>query len=140
MAHRLFQKIEYSSLNLQHKKDYNFQKVSSFLVDYGFVTNRPSEIWEVADLLAQHIEGKTCLRVILKNRLTFHKKHLHRQLYICFPEKNDWYLIPHDELLGVFLKKDSGAMERSTSWSGNGYYSFSGLSKKDKVILKEYKL
>ncbi len=133
-------KINYKLLNHRQKETYNFQKVSSIFADYGFATIQLNDDWQQADFLAQHIDGETYLKIQLKSRLTFHKKYLHKNIYICFPDKKDWYLFPHDELLKIFLEKDDGGMAASISWSKAGSYSFSSLSKQNKQLLETFKL
>lgn len=69
------ERIDYSRLNSRQKENFNFQKVSAVLADYGFVTLRLSDDWQSADFIAQHIDGVTFLRVQLKGRLTFERKY-----------------------------------------------------------------
>ena len=71
-----FKKIIYSKLNSRQKENYNYQKVSSVLADYGFQTIKLSDDWKGADFLAQHTDGKTSLKIQLKSRLTLDKKYL----------------------------------------------------------------
>ena len=52
-------KIKYGSLNNRQKESYNFQKVSSILAEYGFVTMKLNDDWQGADFIAQHIDGNT---------------------------------------------------------------------------------
>jgi len=42
-------KIDYRKLNSRQKENYNFQKVSGILADYGFATIRLSDDWNGAD-------------------------------------------------------------------------------------------
>ena len=140
MDRKLFRKIEISALTPGQKKAYNFYKLSSALAEYGFATIELNESWQNADFLAQHLDGETCLRVYIKNRLTFHKKYLHRDLYIGFHYENEWYLFPHDKVLHEFLKKRDGAIANSNSWIETGNYSFGRLSKKNQEIIENYKL
>lgn len=134
------EKIDYKHLNHRQKETYNFQKVSSIFADYGFATIQLNDDWQSADFLAQHIDGQTYLKVQLKSRLTFHQKYLHKDIYICFPHREHWYLFPHDELLKTFLEKNDGGMAESRSWSKAGSYSFPSLSKQNIELLKSYKL
>ena len=48
--------ITYSSLNPRQKENYNYQKLSALLADYGFVTMRLSDDWQGADMIAQQDE------------------------------------------------------------------------------------
>ena len=70
-----FSHIKYESLNARQQEDYNFQKVSAVLADYGFVTMRLNSDWQGADFIAQHIDGFTFLKVQLKGRLTVDLKY-----------------------------------------------------------------
>jgi hypothetical protein len=76
--------IEYSNLNSRQKENYNYQKISAVLADYGFITHRLTDDWQGADFIAQHFDGKTFLKVQLKGRLTFDKKYLGKDIYIAF--------------------------------------------------------
>lgn len=44
-----FAKIKYSDLSSPQKENYNFQKISAVLADYGFATIRLSDDWNGAD-------------------------------------------------------------------------------------------
>ena len=81
----MFKKIKYSLLNAKQKENYNFQKVSAVLADYGYTCIKLSDDWNGADFLANHVDGITLLRVQLKGRLTFATKYLGKDLWICFP-------------------------------------------------------
>lgn len=95
-------KIKKDSLNKRQVETYNFQKVSAVLADYGFFTSRHHDDWEGADFTARHINGRTFMNVQLKGRLTFAKKYRNKDIHICFPYKDDWYLFEHDKLLLIF--------------------------------------
>ena len=140
MAHKLFRKITFTNLSSRHKKIYKYHKASSILAEYGLETVQPKEDWEDADFLAKNSEGEICLRVLLKTGLIFHKKYLHKGLYICFPNENDWYLFPHDEVLGMLLSSMEGAIVNSRAWIETGTYSYSYLSRDKKKIIQQYKL
>ena len=53
------EKKKYGSLINRQKESYNFQKVSSILAEYGFVTMKLNDDWKGADFIAQHIDGNT---------------------------------------------------------------------------------
>jgi hypothetical protein len=59
------EKIDRRRLNSCQKENYNFQKASGILADYGFTTIRLSDEWNGADFIAQHANGETVLRVQL---------------------------------------------------------------------------
>lgn len=105
----ILRKIAYSELNARQKENFNFQKVSAVLANYGFVTLRLSDDWHGADFIAQHISGEM-LRVQLKSRLAFYKKYQGKDLYLAFREGEAWYLYPHDELL-IKISSNCGPSE-----------------------------
>jgi len=132
------ERIRYSSLNSRQKENFNFQKISAVLADYGFVTLRLSDDWQGADFIAQHIDGATFARVQLKGRLTFDKKYSGKDLWVAFSDGESWFLYPHDELLERVLKvTDIGS---TTSWSDRGGYSFPRLSKQLRELLETYRI
>src|SRR5262245_30092386 len=102
MMHR-FRRISYESLNSRQKEGFNFQKVSAVLADYGFTTIRLTSDWNSADFIAQHADGSTFLKVQLKGRCTVLKEYRGKQLLVCFPDGNDWYIYPHDQVLAAVL-------------------------------------
>jgi hypothetical protein len=132
-------KIQYSELNSRQKEAYNFQKISAVLADFGFCTIRLSDDWSGADFIAQHKNG-IFLKIQLKSRLTFGKKYEGKDLWLCFPCENGWYLYPHDEVLaGVKAKKTT--LEFSESWSKDGGYNFPPpLGRELKEILAPYRV
>lgn len=115
-------KIDYRKLNGRQKENYNFQKVSGILADYGFATIRLSDDWNGADFIAQHADGRTLLRVQLKGRLDVQKRYEGKDLWLCFPAHGGWYLVPHDEILSYLLQ--STKIGQSKSWRELGGYSF----------------
>lgn len=132
-----FEKIAYEVLNSRQQENYNYQKISAVLADYGFVTIKLSDDWNGADFIAQHISGETLL-VQLKGRLAFDKKYLGKNLWICFRDANGWYLYPHDELLKRILAESN--VSNTVSWSDRGIYNYPSLSRQQKLWLDAYKL
>ena len=116
-------RTDYSDLNSRQRENYNFQKLSAVLADYGFATLRLSDDWSYADFLAQHVDGGTILRIQLKGRLLFDKKYMGKELVIAFPDGDHWYLCPHDEVLDLVLT-ETGTMTGTKSWDEHGQYSF----------------
>lgn len=135
-----FQKITYTSLNARQKETFNFQKVSGILAEYGFACIKLNDDWQGADFIAQHIDGKTYLKVQLKGRLTFDKKYMGKEIWICFPYKGHFYLFDHDLVLAQMLERYSDAMAVSTSWAERGMYSWNSLSKELLGMLQEWRL
>src|ERR1043166_4054811 len=111
----VFQRINYAHLNSKQKESYNYQKASAALADYGFVTMRLSDDWQGADFIAQHIDGRTFMKVQLKSRPAFAKKYLGKDLFIAYFDGSVWYLYPHDEVLAKLLASSSTRSEEHTS-------------------------
>jgi hypothetical protein len=138
-AHSLmFQRVSYSNLNAKQKENYNFQKVSGILADYGFVTLRLNDDWQGADFIAQHINGELFLKVQLKGRLTIDKKYLGKNLFICFPYRDEWYLYPHDEVVSLLLETSN--IGNTDSWVQFGLYTIPGVSKVLLPYLQQFML
>jgi hypothetical protein len=95
-----YKRISYEDLPSPMQETYNFQKASSVLADFGFVTNLLKYDWMGADFLAQHIDGDW-LKVQLKGRVTVDPKYENKKIFIMFEDKTTscWYLYPHDKLL-----------------------------------------
>lgn len=132
-----FQKIRYEDLNARQQESFNFQKASAILADYGFSTIRLTSDWQGADFIAQHKNG-TFLKVQLKGRLSFFKKYQNQDLYVCFPNKNSWYLYPHDPLLETI--ENEMHIKKSKSWQRgpDGGYTYPNLSKRMQQLLQPY--
>jgi hypothetical protein len=130
-------KTPYVDLNARQKENFNFQKVSAVLAEYGFVTFRLSDDWQGADFIALHISGAV-LRVQLKSRLTFSEKYRGKDLHVAFANGDTWYLYDHDELLVKVLNSTSIGTTRS--WLDHGLYSFPGLSKEIANLLAHYRI
>jgi hypothetical protein len=133
----MLKKVPYKSLNAKQQENYNFQKVSAVLADYGYCTLRLSDDWNGADFIAVHVGNENSLNVQLKGRLTFDKKYLNHNIWVCFPYKNEWYLYPHDQLLEKLKAKMN--FHNTPSWD-KGLFSWNTLSKDLLNSLSEYKL
>ena len=125
---RRFSTISYGDLNSRQQEIYNFQKVSGVLADYGFATYRLTDDWNGADFLAVHIDGSRFLRVQLKGRLTFDKKYLHKDVWLCFRHDGNVYLCPHDQLAREVLEIAQATgrkrYDATESWRKDGRYSY----------------
>ena len=128
-------KIDYANLNSKQQENFNFQKASAKLADYGFNCLRLSDDWNGADFIALHINGSH-IKVQLKGRLVTDPKYIGKEIYIMFEDKEyaQWYLYPHDELITYNLNMHP---DRTFTESG---HSRGKLSKENKVWLEPYKV
>jgi hypothetical protein len=132
-----FQGVNYANLNSKQKEIFNFQKVAGLLAEYGYAALRLTDDWNGADFLAVHIDGKTVLRVQLKSRLTFLKRYVGQNLWICYRQGGIVYLYPHDHFLKVVLASTN--IENTQSWSGDdGGYTFPAPPKAVQKLLNKY--
>lgn len=97
-------KIIYSNLKAKQKENYNFAKVGACLAEYGYTCLWLNDDTEGADFLAVNIDGHI-LKIQLKSRMTIDKKYIGKDLYIAFPEKENWFIYPHDLLLKIVNTK-----------------------------------
>ena len=71
----MFQKVDYKKLNDCQKGNYNFQKMTAKLAEYGFNCLRLTDDYQGADFISCHIDGETFLKVNLKGRLESNRKY-----------------------------------------------------------------
>lgn len=133
----MFKKIKYNKLNSRQKENYNFQKVSALLAEYGFNSMWLNDDWQGADFIAIHIDGESFLKIQLKGRLTVDKKYVNKNIYIVFNQNNQWFLYPHDTIVGE-LKK----MKKldSDSWNKYGGYSWPSIPVYLSKYMKKYEI
>ena len=130
-----FKKMRYSSLNARSQEMYNFQKVSAVLAEYGFTTMWLNNDWQGADFIAVHVDGNTTIKVQLKGRLSFARKYIGKDIYICFMEGGDTYLYPHDPVLEMVEARIS-----DNTWKSKGSWSSPNVASHFKDVLRPYKL
>jgi hypothetical protein len=130
-------RVSYRDLNARQKENFNFQKVSAVLADYGFATIRLSDDWQGADFIAQHVSGDV-LRVQLKGRLAFSQKYRGKGLFVAFADGDAWYLYPHDEVLSKVLARTKVGATRS--WRERGGYTFAALPRQLRTLLEPYRI
>lgn len=129
----LLKKINYNELNAKAKEMYNFAKVSSKLADYGFTSMWLNNDWQGADFIAIHLDGVTDIKVQLKSRLSFDKRYLGKNIYICFIADEDTYLFPHDLILEKIEHRIS-----DKKWLLKGNWKTPNLTKQNKELLEEF--
>jgi hypothetical protein len=83
-------------------------------------------------ILHNEASGDTRL-VQLKGRWTIDKKYVGRNIWIAFPDRGCWYVVPHDEMLQL------GERHTATESWAKGMYSKSPLSKADQEELTNYR-
>lgn len=134
----IFESVQYDDLNSRQQENFNFQKLSAKLADYGFNCIRLSDDWQGADLIACHIDGSTFLKVQLKSRFCVQRKYIGKNIYIAFRRGDDWYIYPHDDM-SEFVDR-SQRVNNSVSWSVHKSYGWPSPPKWALGELAKYKL
>lgn len=130
-------RIDYTRLNARQQENFNFQKVSAVLADYGFVTMRLSDDWQGADFIALHVDGDV-LKVQLKGRFWLDKKYVGKGIYIAFPSSDVWYLYPHDQLLEIVLREMP--LAETPYWKSHGVRHMKTLTQRFRQLLEPYRI
>jgi hypothetical protein len=133
----MFKHVSYESLNSRQRENYNFQKVSALLADYGFVTLRLSDDWNGADFIANHMDG-TFLRVQLKSRWGINRKYEGKGLWMAFPSDGVWYLVEHDAMVKQAM--DLTSIAQTESWLKSGSYSNTAIPSGLREALAPFRL
>lgn len=144
MHENIFEKIEYKNLNSRQKENFNFQKISGILADYGFVTIRLSDDWNGADFIARHINGEQFLKIQLKGVLTLDSKYYGKDIWICFRGQDSWHLYPHDSFYAWAFENTNFTKTRDWEFDANnqkpikGMYTWPTPNKQIREWLKAY--
>lgn len=122
---RLFQRIEYDSLNSRQREIYNFQKIAARLADYGYNCMRLTDDWEGADFIACHKDGEHFLKVQLKGRLCVDRKYEGKDIYMAFIHGEDHYVFLHDSFMHHMLdSRRVGERGQEGRWATKGNRSW----------------
>ena len=92
------------------------KKAVAKLAEYGFdcVQRQGTEF------LAYHEDIDQPLTVHIKPRIGIHRKYVGKDVYVCFPVHERWYLMPHDKLVEVVSERTGWLDTRS--WNEGGIY------------------
>jgi hypothetical protein len=123
--------MPYDSLNARQKELRNYFKLASALADYGYFCMLLHDDWNGADVLARHADGTTVIAIQLKARLEVNEKYAGKELWIAFPDGDDWLLLPHDELQQLALANTNRS---------KGTFSTGRLPARLRVALAPYRL
>ena len=130
------ERIDSSTLNGRQKEIYNFQKSAAILADFGFNCIWLTDDRQGADFLAYHKDGAQTLKVQLRGRVTIRKVYIGKDLWMNFPIRETWYLVPHDEL--VSIAGETTPWLTSMSWRERGGYSSGNPSERTQRRLSPY--
>ena len=72
-------------------------------------------------------ESGSAIAVELRTRAHIKSDNMYMDLYMCFPVRGEWYLLPHDRLVEI--------AEETTSWLSTYSWIGDGVNGGDKVYL-----
>ena len=124
-----FFKINYKKLNSIQKANYNFNKISGSLVEYGFNCVKINNLWEEANIIATHMDGKQILRIRHKGRFTVNHKYRDKNLYIYFVENGISKIYYHDDAYKYAAHGDS-----NLTWKERGQVYVKTPKRYDPII------
>ena len=89
------------------------------------------------DILACKI-GCPTIMVQCRTRLSLYKKNVAKEVYMCFPAKEEWYLIPHSNLVETVAERANYLCTKS--WQENDEYKIESPSEHLLKGLSKWKL
>ena len=125
-----FTKIKVSELSPRGIEAYNYTVAARTLAEYGFECCWLTNDAFGADFLATNQDE--VVKIQLKTTVSFSKKYMNKDLWICFPHDHGIWLYKHDETLDAFPN-----IAATKSWEAGAYhYPYSQLTKKQFDALK----
>jgi len=102
------EKLSFSEMSPKFREHRNFLKLSSKLVDYGYMCSWLPVDDQGADFIAVHCKTNKVLKIQLKGRIWVSKKYFGKGIYMAFPVNDkksaeNWMIVPHDELVNLFI-------------------------------------
>ena len=118
-----------SDLDNKQREAYHYQKVSAILADYGLTCTWLIADWRGADFVAVGVDG-TVLKIQLKSGgYEINKKYCaFKDLWMLFPNGEDWYLIKHNDL--VMKAGKTTNFLNTKAWTENGKFTISSADPK----------
>jgi hypothetical protein len=97
----------------------NRNTVVSLALEQGFNAFLPVYDGGVDFIFYRESDG-LIRKVQLKGRWMIDRKYIGRDIWMAFPIADDWYLMPHDEMLA---SAEADGVTQTDSWIGGGAYS-----------------
>ena len=120
--------ICYSNLNNRQREALHFQKISAILADYGFVCTWLTADRRGADFIAVRTNGKALKVQLTSGGFEINKKYDNcEDLWMLFPNFQDWYLIKHKDL--VEKAGETTKFLESRLWKEKGMYTISSRAR-----------
>lgn len=124
-----------SRYQTQVREVINRNALVTLALEHGFNAFLPVYDGGVDFILYRESDGMV-RKVQLKGRWYIDQKYIGRDLWIAFHVAGDWYLAPHDELVGM---GERFGFTTTASWTTGGAYSCPKPSKAMAVELTPYR-
>lgn len=92
---------------------------------------------EGIDMIAHREQDNDLKLIQQKARWGIFRKYLDRNIWLAFPDKGDWFLVPHDPMLDW---PEVAAFLLTSSWSQQGQYHMSSLSAALRARCLDYRI
>lgn len=117
----------------------NRNQLVSLLLSHGYNVYLP--VYDSGiDLIAHNEATNQTLNIQLKARWTIMQKYVGRNIYIAFPDDEEWYLAPHEAMVAMGHQHN---FTKTKSWLDQKcghHYNCPKLSQKIKETMKPYLL
>ncbi|MEM6423393.1 MAG: hypothetical protein AAF698_12425 [Pseudomonadota bacterium] len=89
------------------------------------------------DLIAHRETDQKLFLVQLKSRWTIGAKYVGRNIHIAFPDREDWFMAPHDEMVRI---AEQIGYTQSASWRQRRFYHQHPMVVKLRAAMLPYRL
>ena len=125
-----------SSGNWRHP---NLNEAAAVLNKSGYACSSPPIEMTGVDFVVRRNDGTPGIKVRCPGRLDIRKGQLGQSIHVIFQDQDGiWYLVPHDELVGI-AERTTPWLE-SPSWRVNGWYSSHSPSRRLRAALRRFAL
>ena len=122
-----------------HWRRKNLNDAAAILAKCGYACSSPPIGMTGVDLLALRNDGTPAINVRCPGGLDIRKRPLGQDVHVAFPDQEGiWYLVPHDELVGI-AERNTPWLD-SHSWRDKGWYSSHSSSRRLRAALSGFAL
>ena len=114
-------------------REERFNRAKEALIRNGF---NPSGLVGIR-FNATHEDGAR-IWAELRPRTHIKRENMHADLYMCFPIRDEWYLVPHDQL--VIIADQTTNWLETPSWRDRGFYHSNSPNMTMLTMLEKFKL
>lgn len=125
-------------MNSQIKEAVNRAEVTKIFLENEWMVYTPEADVDGVDFVVMSLKTSEVRKVQLKGRWTVDEKYKkYKNIWICFPDGNNWYLCEHDQMI-KFGKKCKWSLWIKEDGSKRDAYSRKPLPVAMKKLLSDY--